>query len=275
MMNKRRNLSADPQTQQQAVRRPPATKEKPKTTLELADPELYTVANFLLKQGMKSHSAVCAGKRVDYFRAKRAINLFLSDDYKKLSKVPEVETRVQAQALFTRLIKNEFLHLCKKIENSKNLEPLPFQVLKEDDYYLWLYEGSSFWARVKGTLLVIGVFAAVLFPMWPHQMRVGVWYLSMLGLVFVGFLLVIMVIRPIFYILSKLVAPPGIWIFPNINDESIGIIESFKPVWDWDPDLANKRRLRREAKEAAKEAAEKATSANSGNNSEQTVSEAD
>lgn len=47
-------------------------------------------------------------------------------------------------------------------------------------------------------------------------MRLGVWYLSMGVMGLVGLFFAIAIVRLIFYIITILVASPGIWIFPNL-----------------------------------------------------------
>jgi len=81
--------------------------------------------------------------------------------------------------------------------------------------------------------MVAIILAGVMFPLWPPILRLGVWYLSMLLLSLVGLLLVIAVIRLIFYIVTVLVASPGIWIFPRLFAD-VGFIDSFIPLWEWD-----------------------------------------
>jgi len=64
--------------------------------------------------------------------------------------------------------------------------------------------------------MVALMLAGVMFPLWPPIMRLGVWYLSigMLGLI--GLFFAIAVVRLIFYVITIIVASPGIWIFPKL-----------------------------------------------------------
>lgn len=64
--------------------------------------------------------------------------------------------------------------------------------------------------------MVAIILAGVMFPLWPPILRLGVWYLSLVFLGLIGLLLVISVIRLIFYVITVLVASPGIWIFPRL-----------------------------------------------------------
>lgn len=64
--------------------------------------------------------------------------------------------------------------------------------------------------------MVAVILAGVMFPLWPAFMHVGVWYLSMGVLGFIGLFFAIAVVRLIFYIITIVVASPGIWIFPKL-----------------------------------------------------------
>jgi translocation protein SEC62 len=75
-------------------------------------------------------------------------------------------------------------------------------------------------------LMVLVVLAGVMFPLWPMSLRIGVWYLSMAALGFVGLFFVIAIIRLILYIITWIAVSPGIWLFPNLF-EDVGFVESF------------------------------------------------
>jgi len=81
--------------------------------------------------------------------------------------------------------------------------------------------------------MVAVMLGGVMFPLWPPIMRLGVWYLSigMLGLIGLFFGLVLF--RLVFYIITVVVASPGIWIFPKLLAD-VGFVESFIPLWEWD-----------------------------------------
>jgi translocation protein SEC62 len=102
-------------------------------------------------------------------------------------------------------------------------------------------------------LMVALMLAAVMFPLWPPIMRLGVWYLSVAMLGLIGAFFGLAIVRLIFYIITVVVASPGIWIFPQLFAD-VGIvsriffgwfkyvlpdlfasqIESFIPMWEWD-----------------------------------------
>lgn len=71
---------------------------------------------------------------------------------------------------------------------------------------------------------MVGVLlAGVMFPLWPARLRLGVWYLSIGVLALVGLFIVIAILRLIFYIITIVVVPPGIWVFPKLFAD-VGVV---------------------------------------------------
>lgn len=87
-----------------------------------------------------------------------------------------------------------------------------------------------------------------------------VYYLSLGVLALFGLLMVIAVIRLIFWLITIIVLPPGIWIFPNLFAD-VGVIESFIPLWAWDVPPEKKKIKRAGKKKTKKAAAEPAAEA--------------
>lgn len=102
------------------------------------------------------------------------------------------------------------------------------QMFKPEDYYAWFYEGSQWTTYAGGLLMVVILLAGVMFPLWPPIMRLGVWYLSVAALGFIGLFFAIAIVRLIFYVITIVVASPGIWIFPNLFAD-VGFVRSFFP----------------------------------------------
>jgi len=82
----------------------------------------------------------------------------------------------------------------------------------------------------------------------------GVWYLSigMLGLI--GLFFGLAIVRLIFYVITIIVASPGIWIFPQLFAD-VGFVESFIPLWEWD--IPKKRTRNRKGNKESKKGKEK------------------
>ncbi|KAI7866876.1 translocation protein Sec62-domain-containing protein [Spinellus fusiger] len=193
-------------------------------TIELKDANaapllLKSTAEYLQdvkKSGLKARQGVFNGKRVDYFKE-----------------------REQAHAVLNDLGRHGFiLHVDRGDSiggkgTPRMLQPNTVQEVKEDSYYMWVWEGSQFKLYVGAACLVATILAAVLFPLWPYTLRVGVWYLSIAVLGLLGVFFGIAAVRLVLYVISLVVLPRGFWLFPNLFADC-GVLESFVPVWDWD-----------------------------------------
>lgn len=139
---------------------------------------------------------------------------------------------------------------------------MPQQLFAPDEYYAWLVDPNPVRQLVLAVAMVAVVLAGVMFPLWPVKMRIGVWYLSVgvLGLIAAFFGLAI--VRLVLWLVTKVVARPGIWLFPNLFADvgfvrllpSVSLrllrdsprravltsprrtpqVDSFIPVWGWD-----------------------------------------
>ena len=64
---------------------------------------------------------------------------------------------------------------------------------------MWDFEATHPYTWLGGTLIIIIGFLGVLYPLWPQQLRGGVYYLSWGGLGFVGFVIVLGTLWNLFY----------------------------------------------------------------------------
>lgn len=187
----------------------------------------------------------------------------LSPVYAKKKNVPKVTNEEEAVKLLNSIIPFAF-YLRVDVQDSaagagsggKAPKPLainPMQQFTAEDRYAWFYEGPMWTTYVGGVAMVVAMLAAVMFPLWPPILRMGVWYLSIGVLGLVGLFMAIAVVRLIFYILTVVIVPPGIWVFPKLFAD-VGVvclpfiflstknslltitaqIESFIPFWEWD-----------------------------------------
>lgn len=204
---------------------------------------------------------------------KRAVRALESDSYKKRqgkvnSRLPPVASQDQALQLLRQLPLQKLAFQAVKLDTddaiSKGLKPRPGvpvlqispqQQFLEDQYVVWFYEPVSLLSHLYAVLAVAGIFAVVLFPLWPLALRRGVWYLSMglLGLIAAFFGLAI--VRLILFMITYVVVKPGIWIFPNLF-EDLGVLDSFVPLWSWHG--ADAMRIHRLAKKKKKSKQQKA-----------------
>ncbi|KAH7108136.1 translocation protein [Auriculariales sp. MPI-PUGE-AT-0066] len=217
-----------------------------------APPEVRNLINYLRssKSGMKARTGVLNGKRIDYFKGKSAIKALQQPAYAKLKNAPKVSSEEEATTVLRNALPFAFFLLVERSGSGspKQLQVVQMQGFKPDGYYAWFYEGSQITTYLGGVAMVAVILAGVMFPLWPPIMRQGVWYLSvgMLGLI--GLFFIIAIIRLIFYIITLIVTPPGIWIFPQLFAD-VGFVESFIPLWEWD--LPKKKGRKKHSKDGA------------------------
>lgn len=118
--------------------------------------------------------------------------------------------------------------------------------------------------------------AGVMFPLWPYTLRLGVWYLSMGVLGLLAAFFAMSILRLIFYVVTLVVAKPGIWVFPRLFEDvsfvSGGVVTSFgrvraadyrysrqmdswTPLWAWD--LPPKKKRSKDSSKSSSSSGEK------------------
>ena len=105
----------------------------------------------------------------------------------------------------------------------KTLLLSPQQSLDPEAYYAWFYDGSPLWTILGAAAMVIVMLAGVMFPLWPVKLRIGVWYLSIAVLVFIAAMIVLAIVRLIFWCITVMGTKRAIWIFPNLF-EDVGFV---------------------------------------------------
>jgi len=101
-----------------------------------------------------------------------------------------------------------------------------------NDFYVWIYSPTTIKQYIIGGLLVIGCIGVCLFPLWPTQVRTGVYYLSIVLASLLGSLLSLAVFKYIIFAFIWLVTMGKMkfWLLPNLT-EDVGFIESFIPLY--------------------------------------------
>jgi translocation protein SEC62 len=242
--------STQPPTQQPGQQQ--TTTQVPVNPNNPPDPKAVAVAQFLRSQNLKPRTCIMDGQRKDMFKVKRAIRAIESPAYakaaaKKNSLLPPVTDRASAENVF-KLLPLSLLALrvskvdphaghnhAKPKNRVKGLWTVKIEQHQETDpmmHYVWLYEGPQWKQKAMAAAVVAGIFAVVLFPLWPMMLRQGVWYLSvgMMGLL--GLFFAMSIFRLILFCITVFVVPPGLWLFPNLF-EDVGFFDSFKPLWGW------------------------------------------
>jgi len=221
------------------------------------DPNFEPVMKVLLgKKGIKTKSASEVGKKkVDYFRGKDFKKFMMENETllkKKCSAAlaATIDGRPPADDKDVERIGHELIHnnfcyravdkpINPKSESGSDKKPkkwpdrlgrAPSQSFDCDGFYVITYQGGSGLQHFLLALIIAGVLLACMFPVWPMWAKVGVWYLSVIFLsLYFGLLILRMVVYTMFWIIGF-----DFWIFPNINDEYCGFLDSFQPLYSWE-----------------------------------------
>jgi translocation protein SEC62 len=166
------------------------------------------------------------------------VKALLKESYGKLKEVPKVTSENEACEVLQEVLRYAFFLRVERSgseggSRNKSLNITSTQSWGKDQYYVWFYEGSQLMTILGGIGLISIVFAAVLFPLWPPILRDTVWYLSVAILGLFGVFMALAVIRLVLFIITMIIIPPGLWLFPNLF-EDVGFIDSFIPLWAWE-----------------------------------------
>ncbi|CAF3608796.1 unnamed protein product [Rotaria socialis] len=101
-----------------------------------------------------------------------------------------------------------------------------------NEFYVWIYSPTTIKQYIMGALLVIGCIGVCLFPLWPAEVRTGVYYLSMVLASLLGVLLSLAVVKYIIFagVWVLTMGKIKFWLLPNLT-EDVGFIESFIPLY--------------------------------------------
>jgi len=113
--------------------------------------------------------------------------------------------------------------------------------LDGNDAYVWLYNPTPWYYYIAGSAIVLGIIAVCLFPLWPMEMRQGVYYLSVAAAGFLVFIIVLAIIKYILFVILFILTGGKLklWIFPNLT-EDVGFFESFVPAYVYTYDKPKK-----------------------------------
>jgi translocation protein SEC62 len=149
----------------------------------------------------------------------------------KLKGLPVIETEEMAKSICEILLRHEYFHRSEKagkgmLEVSKPQN----NVFVPEGYYTWMYHGSRLVSHFMTGVLIVGFLTITCFPIWPQFLKVWMWYLSVTLLVFMlGFLS----IRGLLWFFMWCMGY-DFWVLPRLFDESLGIAESFVPVYSFE-----------------------------------------
>ena len=115
-------------------------------------------------------------------------------------------------------------------EKHADVPKVSFEEMKRFDekmfYVLDLHRGKGktyFWLFVVISMVLM----YCLFPVWPYEVKVAIWWVSYILLnLMIGLMAVRLTLHCLFYIFGV-----DFWLFPNLHDDKLGIIDSFKPLY--------------------------------------------
>mmetsp|Transcript_23274 Transcript_23274/g.64893 ORF Transcript_23274/g.64893 Transcript_23274/m.64893 type:complete len:331 (-) Transcript_23274:1988-2980(-) len=191
------------------------------------DSNLKKLCDFLRsKDGPAVREALLMEKRVHYMKGEKLVN-FLTEPKKGTkwpTNLPRFQNRTEAIAVCKDLCKFQYVLRCEKLGKGE-LGMMRVRDFDEAGYFTWVYEGDKTMSHLMTSALVMGFLFCVCFPIWPTFLRVFVWYLSVSFLLFIFFLITSRALLFLFvWILGW-----DCWFLPNLFDESLGFIDSFKP----------------------------------------------
>jgi translocation protein SEC62 len=190
-----------------------------------------------------------------WLSVKRAIRAIQSPAYaaasaKKPTLLPPVTDRASAEEVF-KLLPLSLLALrvskidpheghdhgppAKPKKRTKGLWTVKIeqqQDIRDELHYIWLQDGPQWRTKLYAAGALLAIMTLVLFPLWPIQLRIGVWYLSMGMLGLIGLFFAMAIFRLILFCITVFAIPPGLWLYPNLF-EDVGFFDSFRPLWGW------------------------------------------
>jgi len=183
------------------------------------------------KHGPSVREAVEMDKRVYYLKGEKLVN-FLMEPKKGTkwpSNLPRIAGRPEAIGICKELCKLQFIHRSEKVGKGE-LEVSRVRDFDETAYFTWIYEGDKSFSNLMSAVLILGFLFCTCFPIWPTFLKVFVWYMAVTFLLLIFFLIVIRALLFLFiWILGF-----DFWFLPNIFDETLGFVDSFKPVYSFD-----------------------------------------
>mmetsp|Transcript_31169 Transcript_31169/g.47162 ORF Transcript_31169/g.47162 Transcript_31169/m.47162 type:complete len:326 (+) Transcript_31169:63-1040(+) len=196
------------------------------------DENLKKLCNFLRSaEGPAVREAIEMEKRVYYLKGEKLVNFMVEPKKgtKWPSNLPRFESRQQAITVCKDLCKFQFMHRSEK-RGKGDLVVSRVRDFDEGGYFTWMYEGDKTFSHLMTTGLIAGFLFCTCFPIWPNFLKVFVWYLSVSLLIFI-FLLI--TVRAFMFLLIWILGYE-FWFLPNLFDETLSFVDSFKPVYSFE-----------------------------------------
>eukprot|EP00457_Paulinella_chromatophora_P008047 gb/GEZN01008074.1/.p1 GENE.gb/GEZN01008074.1/~~gb/GEZN01008074.1/.p1 ORF type:complete len:406 (-),score=102.59 gb/GEZN01008074.1/:214-1431(-) len=229
-------------------------------------------AEWLRGSKMVLHDGVCSEKRVQFFSGAELHKFFMANQNKR-KKTPglDILDDNDFNDLCNRMIKLGFFHRATIRPASKKRDYILLQYApgvfnvnmckgepsgnseKDGGVFVWILEPSQFKAFVYSFGLLFGLLVVFMFKVWPLWAKLAIWWLALIFLVsMLGILFVRLPVTAVLWILGF----RGMWMFPNILNEEIGVMDTFTPVFGYGIEEDERRRRVAETKARKKRAAE-------------------
>lgn len=213
--------------------------------------ELSTLMDAMLKNGVKVKSAAEVGKRAVQFTRGDEISRWVASNKELVYKTcpsffedARLEDENDLASFVDKFLENGFMYRAQyqplegsveKSESGSYKRPMWPKRLKRTDkqrfdtlgFYILSYEGSQKWNYLKLSGIIFGIFAMCMFKAWPLYMKLAMWYISV---VLLTFLFASIILRLVLF-LALWFFGYDFWLFPNLFDEDLGVVDSFKPLY--------------------------------------------
>lgn len=199
------------------------------TSFYEVEENLAKLCDFLRSnEGPTVREAIEMDKRVYYLKGEKLVN-FLVEPKKGTTwptTLPRVSSRLEAINICKALCHYQFIHRSEK-RGKGDLVISRVRDFDEAGYFTWIYEGNKRFSNFMTTALIVGFLFCTCFPIWPQFLKVFVWYMAVSFLIFI---FIFVSLRGLLFLMVWILGYE-LWIFPNLFDEELGFIESFKPIY--------------------------------------------
>jgi hypothetical protein len=229
-----------------------------------------------LRKNVPNKSALIKKEKVTYITGSKLVDALMSSQWGPTASSNDdtviVDTRTAAVKYCKKLIDGKYLCGGKKIEmkvdkNDEEIEssesskkkvrrfriewcPHVREIIDSpDEIYIWTYEVPQRYTFLIGLVLLAGVIGFTLQPLWPDSSKMGMWFLSVIMMALLGILIVLYIVRWLLWALIYTFTNGGVifWLFPNLDDDKLGVIDSFKPFYSLKYKKKKKKQIKDEA----------------------------
>jgi len=190
-------------------------------------------------------------KKIKYFSGAAIVDLLMASKWAEEDQLG-LQTRSDAVEFCTGLLANEYFIALrqkkKKGEDEKRKskskkKPLKFETVNDeeefidspDQCYMWKYSPMGKLAYCIGGFFLFVVVCLALLPVWPNEPKQLMQYGTSAVAVILGAFFLLEIVRLISFVViwccSK--GTYHFWMFPNLNMDHLGPIETFKPLYSW------------------------------------------